>query len=440
MADVLKNYLESVALALVKHENDISEIWKRLKTAYGDVKFLLSNKLSELSNLDKLWKLKDSAIIGESFSKVINVIKDLMNLAKTHNIEPRLYHGDGVNQIYKLIGNKKTTQWLQQSEEEAPEGKELWTRLLKFLERELRIQQEKQLINFSNENEPVNRATKEDKVSRLYLSNHQEKNPNYCYICGATDHISTNGPNNSKLIQYFICETFAKMTPLDRFKILRKKNLCFQCLFPGAEISTGRHQEGRCQRDFVCQHESHDRYPVKKHVLVCNEHKMNSQNEKLLQQYKGRCMRSPAIPEHSKNLQISSEFNTGYHVKTKNRDSTDTGIYQLQRITFNKQSYLIFNNTGCSDFVVRNVAIKRLGNNAKLRFNGPVNIGAVGDVTNESSGIYSVKLPLGDKGNAVLTGPSLPKITNTFPQYPLDDAVKDVQRIYEKGGGNAFAP
>ena len=238
MADVLKNnYLEGAALALVKHKNDISEIWKRLKTAYGDVKFLLSNKLSELSNLDKLWKLKDGAIISESLSKVINVIKDLMNLAETHNIKPRLYHGDGVNQIYKLIGNKKTTQWLQQIKEEMPKGKELWTRLLKFLERELRIQQQKQLINFSDENKPVDPATKEDKVSRLYLSNHQEKNSNYCYICGATDHISTNSPNNSKLIKYFICETFAKMTPLDRFKTLRKKNLCFQCLFPGAEIS-----------------------------------------------------------------------------------------------------------------------------------------------------------------------------------------------------------
>ena len=206
-----------------------------------------------------------------------------------------------------------------------PEGKELWNRLLKFLERELRIQQQKQLINFSDENKPVNRATKEDKVSRLYLANYQAKNPNYCYICGATDHISKNGgPNNSKLIQYFICETFAKMKPLDSVKTLRKQNLCFQCLFPGAEISTGRHREERCQRGFVCQHESHDRYPVKKHVLVCDEHKTNPQNEELFQQYKARCMRSPAIPEYSKNLKISSEVNTGYHVKTKNRNSTDT--------------------------------------------------------------------------------------------------------------------
>ena len=146
------------------------------------------------------------------------------------------------------------------------------------------------------------------------------------------------------------------------------------------------------------------------------------------------------FPVHSSTFQyIQVRVATlGYHVKTKNRDSTDTGIYQLQRITFNKQSYLIFYDTGCSNFVVRDVAIKRLGDDAKLQFNGPVNIGGVGNVTTESSGIYSVKLPLADEGDAVLTGPSLPKITNTFPQYPLDDAAKDVQRVYEKGGGNAF--
>ena len=94
--------------------------------------------------------------------------------------------------------------------------------------------------------------------------------------------------------------------------------------------------------------------------------------------------------------------------------------------------------TGCSEFVVRNATIKRLGNNAKLQFNGSANIGGVGDVTTESSGIYSVRLPFANERNAVLTGPSLPKITDTFPQYPLDDEVKDIQRFYEKGGENVF--
>ena len=327
MADVLKNnFLEGAALALVKHENDISEIWKRLKSAYGDVKFLLSNKLSELNNLEKLSKLKDSAKTSEAISKVINVMKDLMNLAETHEIESRLYHGDGINQIYRMIGSKHTTLWLQSIEEEIPDGKDLWAKLLKFLERELRIQQQKQLINFSDESKSANRGSQGGKVSGTYLSNQQPKFTNQCHICGATDHVATNGPDNSKLIQYFICETFTKLTPLERFKILRKKNLCFQCLFPGADISTGRHREGRCQRDFVCQHEDHDRYPVKKHVLVCEEHKSNPQNKELLQRYKDRCMRSTTIPDHSKKIKIS--FDEEYHI-TKYHDSTDAGIYQL---------------------------------------------------------------------------------------------------------------
>ena len=189
MADVLKNnFLDGAALALVKHENEILEIWKRLKTAYGDVKFLLSNKLSELNNLDKIWRLKDSTKTSEALSKVINVMKDLMNLAETHSIEPRLYHGDGINQIYKLIGNRQTTLWLQSIEEEMPDGKDLWVRLLKFLERELRIQQQKQVINFNDETKPILRSTQGGKVSGSYLTNQQPRITNQCYICGATDH------------------------------------------------------------------------------------------------------------------------------------------------------------------------------------------------------------------------------------------------------------
>ena len=63
------------------------------------------------------------------------------------------------------------------------------------------------------------------------------------------------------------------MTPADRFLELIKKDLCFQCLFPG-------------QRDLVCPHESHEEYPTKKHILVCDEHKQHQQNKELLHQYK----------------------------------------------------------------------------------------------------------------------------------------------------------
>jgi len=119
------------------------------------------------------------------------------------------------------------------------------------------------------------------------------------------------------------------MTPDERFQMLRMKNLC---LFPGAEITTGKHREGCCQRDFVCPHEIHDRYPVKKHILVCEEHKINPQNDELLQQFKARCMRSPTLPKHSRNIKLVFNSNsTHYHVKSGDEDLA--GIYQLQQVT-----------------------------------------------------------------------------------------------------------
>ena len=60
---------------------------------------------------------------------------------------------------------------------------------------------------------------------------------------------------------------------MQRFEELKSKAFCFQCLFPGAEKDQGKHKEGRCQRDFICKHQSHERYMRKKHVLVCEEHK-----------------------------------------------------------------------------------------------------------------------------------------------------------------------
>ena len=92
------------------------------------------------------------------------------------------------------------------------------------------------------------------------------------------------------------------MTPANRFLELIKRDLCFQCLFPGATRSKGKHKEGRCQRDFVCPHESHDEYPTKRYILVCDEHKQHPQNQELLQQYKDRFItrqRSVNLPNYS---------------------------------------------------------------------------------------------------------------------------------------------
>ena len=266
LPDLLKNnFLDDPALSLVKNLDDINEIWNRLKLTYGNPKNLLERKLDELSNIQQIFRAKDPEKIIDGLSKIITVMKDLMILSKHHNIEGKLYHGNGIERIYRLLGDGRVTRWLTLSCEEELEGEQLWKRLISYLEKDMKIQQQRSLIQKIED--PKTKSSKDHKSDRkqhAHVTNQRSKvsdsynnattTQSTCAICGSTDHISTNGPNNSKLIQYFSCEKFVSMSPSERFKELIKKKLCFQCLFPGANHSQGKHSDGRCQRDFVCPH------------------------------------------------------------------------------------------------------------------------------------------------------------------------------------------
>ena len=57
--------------------------------------------------------------------------------------------------------------------------------------------------------------------------------PKCCFCKEAEEHIKTNGPKETKIVQYFACQKFVEMAPKDRFQELKNKGYCFQCLFPG---------------------------------------------------------------------------------------------------------------------------------------------------------------------------------------------------------------
>ena len=61
----------------------------------------------------------------------------------------------------------------------------------------------------------------------------------------------------------------------------------------------------------MCKHKLHDKYPIKKHVLVCREHRNETENEELLQKCKDRfIMRQPnKLPSFSRNLKLSFHMN-----------------------------------------------------------------------------------------------------------------------------------
>ena len=62
-----------------------------------------------------------------------------------------------------------------------------------------------------------------------------------------------------------------------------------------------------CQKDFVSKHKSHDKYPLKKHVLVCHEHRNNTENQELLRKYKDMfiMIQPNQFPSFSKDLKLS---------------------------------------------------------------------------------------------------------------------------------------
>ena len=452
LPDMLKNnHLDNPALLTVKSVDDIDEIWARLKQRYGDPKIMLAKKLEQINNLDNVWKYKNCEKISDCLNKIINLLKDLLKLAKKHRIEAKLFHGDALDRIYQKIGDVRVTKWLDDTCDDELENEALWNKLIEFLEKESKIQQKKMLL--WHKTETFERTRDDKKPERGGRVHHaaqdvERKENLQCSICDATGHFSVSGNDGTKLIQYFACEKFALMTPQQRFNSLKNKGLCFQCLLPGALSWEGKHRYGNCLKEFACQHPEHDKYTRKKHVLVCEEHKDTDLNKELLQKYKEKCIlrhRSAALPDFSKNIQLTFYYKTESTSATKrlkesrNEDTiNDHGIYQLQTIQIKGQSYNIFYDTGCADFVSKKSAIDRIGERAALECEGPMTIGGVGNLKMTTPhGIYTVRLPLRNGGDALMTGMCLEEITATFPAYPLKGKVTDdIKKAYHSEGGN----
>ena len=166
-----------------------------------------------------------------------NTMKDLEHLACEHNIQARLCSGDGLDRIYQLLGDNRVTRWLSTICDDTCNDQELWSKLTEFLEKELRVQQQKLLIQGKNDD---NRFRSNPKEKGQYNKHNVHfadiaKSDSKCYFCHENEnHIATNGPKDSKIVQYFACQKFTEMTPSERFQLLRKKGYCIQCLFPGA--------------------------------------------------------------------------------------------------------------------------------------------------------------------------------------------------------------
>ena len=95
-ADYLKrNYLSGSALTLVERETDYIKIWEKLLDSYGNARYLLQNKLSELDQVGGLWKIKNDEKLVLAIAKLVNSMKEISRLARDHDSEGELYEGGG---------------------------------------------------------------------------------------------------------------------------------------------------------------------------------------------------------------------------------------------------------------------------------------------------------------------------------------------------------
>lgn len=272
LPDLLKNnFLGDPALTMVKSLDDLDVIWKRLESAFGDAKIMLSKKLQQLSNLDDVKRTNNSEKLTAGLAKIINMLHDISKLAKDHNVEEYLYYGDTLAKVYNLLGDRRTTKFITSICDDNLSPKQTWFKLISFLEREQKIHQQKTILSLKTDVPPKDRNNKPSNQHKSESYNNSPY-PTVCQICespdGSNDHVSTAGPAGTRLLQYFTCKNFVKSTPALRLKMLRENNFCIQCLYPGANASSPKHAEGRCQRDFICPHPAHSKYPVKK-TLPC---------------------------------------------------------------------------------------------------------------------------------------------------------------------------
>ena len=234
---------------------------------------------------------------------------------------------------------------------------------------------------------------------------------------------------------------FVNTSHVSRYEGLRKKGFCCQCLYPGAKW-VGKHRSGQCQRDYVCPNASHNKYTTKLHVLICEEHKDNQENKELLQKYKERFIlkHSNILPDYSKEIKLSytSTNESKGFAGNSNESVGESAIFMLQTVKVDNNKFTIFYDTGCKDFLCRFESVQTLGNRANQEFDGQIGVRGVGGIgTNSPHGIYSVKLPLTSGKDAIFVGSCLERLTEDFPNYPLEGAVeRDIRNSYFKKFGN----
>ena len=446
LADCLKhNYLTGPALVLVEKEDNYEKIWERLLSSYGNTRLLLHNKLSTLENFSLSNVKGDKACV--TLASLINTMQDLSTLAAEHNIEGQLYEGGGPEKVLFLIGEGRHRKFRSQNLGPTYTKKQEWQKLVEFLEADLNLRQTLSLDQKTAEQ--LGFSTHKEGPPRIKNGSHNVTSQSLqCHICDQVGHTVVTTAKGRKILPYYVCEIFLKMTHDERFAKLVSKNLCTVCLFPGA-VKNAQH---KCfYTNFCCP--SHGKQD-KIHFLLCGKHKNDPKNLEMSEKFKDRFVKNCPVdlPDYVKSfsfvsisMQIShitcSSATVGIHKGIP--DVTDSAIFLLQRVQIEMVVANFFFDNGCGGMIIKeSFAIKlvQIGRAEKIEADPFVLRGVADQKTICTAGFYKLALPLCNGEDAIVTAIALPKITADFPEYDLTEVQNDLTVSRPKGGKKLRLP
>ena len=218
--------------------------------------------------------MKDAEKTVEALSKLINTMKDLVKISIKHKIVLKLYNDDALERIYKMMGDGRIRRWLTSICDEELCDAVLWEKLIQFLEKEMKVQHQKILLQKSaqdNQKDPKERSRHGHHVIKdaTQYSGYGEfggrkcedrlQNASNCFIYGEAGHASTNGPGG-KADSIFYVQEMCRYEPSTKTYGAEKYRLLFSMLVSRSIISRktqGREMSKRFHLQTPCSQQVH---------------------------------------------------------------------------------------------------------------------------------------------------------------------------------------
>ena len=461
----LRKSLSGFALSLVpEHTENIDKAFETLKTAFGDPKKVLEDRMAKLKSCgdfppDKLpsgkpgfrkqeeWYLNIEGILSE----VIDLGGRNEDLAyhafseQTFNFVLSLFPPDLVVKLADVEGNRK-----EQMEA-------LNNKLANF-----RIRSQKLGKIFGDKTPPGPASTGQSLGKKNDHPKHSItaqagaifSSPQRNDKCRVCTHLQLDGKtglfDNHLSIYPTGCPLFAEMSTNQRKSMANKVKLCFQCMDPElvwdiTHKSTCRVEKAKI-RGYTCTSSR-----CKTHMWLCNFHqkinKADLEKQKMNLQKKGIVFNFASTMVHSSDVpKVMAQFAPVLSIEEAMRDltrmekrsSTNQDIqvspppmgqpmFLFFHIKGKKKGANIFFDKGCSTACFREgIPGKEL--NGKILAKGPFQIKGVGGMEAKANDEWLVSVETDNGGRQLIKGLTVDHVTADFPLIDVSIAAEEIKR------------